>query len=147
MDFNNDLHREAYEHVKELLTELYGEMYVVADEWPRFMVRQGSAEANILVMPWGDQKAVVEVRAYVVFGPELTPELMKYLLQQNNETVLGGFGIDGDEDVFFTHTLLANDLDKSELRAAISAVLSIADEYDDEIQKRWGGQRAQDRWG
>ena len=101
--------------------------------------------ASVLVVPWGDERAVVRVRAWVVMGAELTPELMNYLLLENNQFVLGSFGIDDEDDIFFAHSLLANDLDKAELRATLNAVKATADGYDDEIQKRWGGQRMADR--
>jgi hypothetical protein len=146
MEFTNDLHRQTYEHVQGLLSTLYGGQYAVSEEWPRFILQEGSAELNVLVLPWGDDRAVVELRAYVVFGAELTAELMRYLLQKNDEMVLGAFGVDGDGDVFFSHTLLADDLGTPELRTSVAAVMSAADEYDDEIQKRWGGQRVADRW-
>jgi len=145
VDFYNQIHAEAYAHVKQLMTELYGEMFATIEDAPRFTVREGSTVADVLVMPWGDERAVVGVRAWVIMGAELTPELMKYLLLENNQFVLGGFGIDDEDDIFFAHSLLANDLDKAELRATISAVKGTADRYDDEIQKRWGGQRMADR--
>ncbi len=145
MEFASDLHREAYEHVRQLLGELYGEMYETVETSPMFRVREGSTIASILVMPWGDDRCVLEIRAYVVLGAELTPELLKYLLVQNGECMLGAFGVDSDDDVFFSHSILANDLDKPELRASINAVKLTADRYDDEIQARWGGQRMVDR--
>lgn len=145
MDFAGDLHREAYEHVRQLLTELYGEMYETVETSPMFRVREGSTTASILVLPWGDDRCVVEIRAYVVLGAELTPELLKYLLVQNSDFMLGAFGVDTDDDIFFSHSILANDLDKPELRASINAVRFTADSQDDEIQARWGGQRIADR--
>jgi hypothetical protein len=145
VEFISDIQKEGYARVKELLTELYGEMYEVAEEAPRFTLAAGSSMVSLLVWPWGDERAIVEVRAYVIMGAELTPELMKYLLQENNALVLGAFGLDDEGDIFFAHTLLANDLDKSELRATVNAVKVTADSYDDEIQKRWGGQRVADR--
>jgi hypothetical protein len=36
-------------------------------------------------------------------------------------------------------------IDKKELEASVIAVLEIADKYDDEIVKRWGGKRALDK--
>ena len=145
MEFKNDIHAEAYAHVKQLMTELYGEMFGVSEEFPTFRLREGSTVASISVLPWGDDRAVVEVKAWVVMGAELTAELMKYLLQKNDEFVFGAFGLDNENDIFFAHSILANDLDKSELRATIGAVKSTADHYDDEIKSRWGGQRMEDR--
>ena len=51
MDFHNQIHAEAYAHVKQLMTELYGEMFDIIDDAPRFTVREGSTVANVLVMP------------------------------------------------------------------------------------------------
>jgi hypothetical protein len=147
VNFANDLHRETYEHMKELLGELYGEAYAASETWPRFSLQEGSAEVNVLVLPWGDDRAVIELRAYVVFGAEMNAESLRYLLQKNDEVVLGAFGVDADGDIFFSHKLLANDLGSPELRTSVAAVMSAADEYDDEIQARWGGQRVADRWG
>lgn len=145
MEFANDAHAEAYQHVKALMTELYGESCSAKADFPSFAVGAGSTMVNIAVLPRSDTDAVVKVFAWVVIGAELAPDLMKYLLQENNQFIFGGFGLDSEGDIFFKHTILATDLDKSELRATIGAVRSSADEYDDLIQQRWGGQRLADR--
>jgi len=145
MEFQHDVHAQAYERVQQLMTELYGELYSTDDDFPGFAVDAGSTRVQIAVLPWGDSDACVKVFAWVIIGAELTPDLMKYLLQKNDETLFGGFGIDSEGDIFFKHAILATDLDKSELRATIGAVRFTADEHDDEIQKRWGGQRLADR--
>ena len=145
MEFENDVHAKAYEHVKQLMAELYGESCSVNADFPAFAVRAGSTTVHAAVLPRDDSEACVKVFAWVIIGAELTPDLMKYLLQKNDEFLFGGFGIDSEGDIFFKHTILANDIDKSELRATIGAVRFSADEQDDEIQKRWGGQRLADR--
>ena len=145
MEFANDAHAQAYEHVKTLMTELYGESCSTKTDFPGFSVGAGSTEVNITVLPRSDSDAFIKVFAWVIIGAELNPDLMKYLLLKNSDFVFGGFGLDADGDIFFRHTILATNLDKSELRAAIGAVRFTADEQDDEIQKRWGGQRLADR--
>ena len=145
MKFENDAHAKAYERVKLLMAELYGESCSVNDDFPAFALGAGSSQVRVVVLPRDESDACVQVFAWVVIGAELTPDLMKYLLQKNDETLFGGFGIDSEGDIFFKHAILATDLDKSELRATIGAVRFTADEHDDEIQKRWGGQRLADR--
>lgn len=145
MKFQHEAHEAAYEKVRDYLTQLFGESYATHRESPMFQIEHGSTKANILVMPFGDGRAVVDVRAYVVMGAELTQDLLKYLLRENDAFVLGAFGIDDDDDVFFSHSMVADDLDKAELRASVYAVAATADRYDDEIKRRWGGQRVSDR--
>jgi hypothetical protein len=145
MEFQHDVHAQAYERVKQLMTELYGELYSAAADFPGFVLDAGSTKVHVAVLPWGDSDACVKVFAWVIVGAELTQDLMKYLLQKNDEIVFGGFGIDSDGDIFFKYAILATDLGKSELRAAIAAARFSADEYDDAIQQRWGGQRLADR--
>ena len=46
----------------------------------------------------------------------------------------------------FEHNLIGSTCDKEELKTSVITVVKLADEYDDEIVARWGGQRALDRW-
>jgi hypothetical protein len=87
----------------------------------------------------------VVVRAYVVTDVEITPELMHFLLRENNIMRYGAFGLDKDDDIFFEHSIVGSTLDKEELMASVMAVLQTADKYDDQIRQRWGGRRALDR--
>ncbi len=57
----------------------------------------------------------------------------------------GAFGVDQDNDIFFEHTIVGSSCDKDELKASILAVVYTADQYDEQITQKWGGQRAVDR--
>ena len=46
----------------------------------------------------------------------------------------------------FEHSLVGESCDRLELNHSVTTVIRIADNYDDEIVVRWGGQRALDRW-
>ncbi len=96
------------------------------------------------VFAWGDE-TMITTRAYVVTGAELTPKLARYLLYQNGGMHFGGFGVDDDDDIFFQHSIVGSTCDRKELEASVVAVLRTADEYDDRIVERWGGQRALDQ--
>lgn len=144
MQFDSDAHKICYEKVAGYMKELFGEFALNHSEIPQFAVRIGSAFITINIMPWGTDDSVIAVHAWVVRKPEITPELMKYLLQENNSIRFGAFGMDNENDIFFQHTIVGSTCDKNELNASVRAVMYTADKYDDEIIARWGGQRSSD---
>jgi len=146
MDFNTPAQQATYEKVNVLLKELFGETGVFpSDERPSFLIPKGSAMTQIVIYPWRDDSATICIRAYVVFGAEITPELMRFLLTENNDMRFGAFGLDSDGDIFFEYAIVGPSCDKEELKASVLAVAFVADDYDDKIVSRWGGQRAADR--
>ena len=48
-------------------------------------------------------------------------------------------------DVFFSHSLFGRSLQPRDLLGAIASVADVADEYDDRIVARYGGQTALER--
>jgi hypothetical protein len=88
---------------------------------------------------------VINVRSWVVTGAERTPEMLDFLLRENFKMRFGAFGMDADGDIVFEHTIAGSTCDKNELKASMLAVLHTADDYDDKIVGRWGGQRSMDR--
>lgn len=144
MEFKNDAQKETYEKVAKWLTEIFGEFVHPKDDSPLFRIAMGSALARVYVRPWGDDEAYIFTRATVVRDVELTPELMKYLLEKNNSVVFGAFCLDEDGDINFDHTIYGPTCDKEELRTSVKAVLFTADKLDDEIVSRWGGKKASD---
>lgn len=75
----------------------------------------------------------------------MNAELMKFLLRENDRMRFGAYGLDEDEDIFFEHTIVGSTCDKEELKASVVAVVMTADDADDKIIAKWGGQRAVDR--
>lgn len=109
-----------------------------------FTIARGSAQVMVLVRPFTKEDAIVECIANVVTDANITEELMQFLLRKNAEIHLGGFGLLFDNTIIFQHSLPGINLDESELKAAVNAVATIADYYDDEIMKIAGGKRASD---
>lgn len=144
VEFENDAQKEAFGKVSKWIREIYGEIARQRSEGAVFLIPKGSTFANVAVFPWGDNEAIVRTSAIVVKGASMTPELMKFLLTKNHGAIYGGFGIDDDGDIWFTHTIYGSTLDKEELRHSVMAVLYTADKLDDEIISRWGGTRALD---
>lgn len=144
MEFANSVHKTTYEQVTTLMRELFGEMAQARNDIPAFLVCLGSAIVQITVWPWTDDECIVNARSWVVRGPDVTPELMSFLLHENSKMRFGAFGIDDDNDIFFNHSIVGSTIDKIELKTTVLAVLSTADRYDDDIRSRWGGQRGTD---
>lgn len=111
-----------------------------------YVVKQGSAYVMVNVVPWGKAKAMVRCVAQLVKGIEMSRELSLQLLQLNAHLRFGAFAFDPVGDlVLFIHTILGgHTLDQEELLTTLSDVALIADEYDDKLANKYGGQRMQD---
>lgn len=145
MEFQSPVQQQCYEKTKTMMKELFGEFAVPRDDAPVVGILLGSALAQTAVYPWGNDDAVICTRAWVVQNAEMTPDLMKYLLLKNNGMRFGAFGIDDEDDIFFEHSIVGSTCDKEELKGSVMAVITTADQYDDEIVGKWGGQTALDK--
>jgi hypothetical protein len=108
-----------------------------------YVIKQGSAYVMISVVPWGPSRAMVRCTAQLVKGVDIDGPLAMQLLELNGHLRFGAFAIDAAEHtVLFTHTILGGTtLDPEELHATLRDVALIADEYDDKLMKKYGGQR------
>jgi hypothetical protein len=145
IQFQTEAQKNIYEKVVAYTKELFGEMARFKEDAPVFLLDMGSAFVRVAVFPWGDDDAFINARSWVICGAEVVPELMHFLLRQNDDMRFGAFGMDSDNDIFFEYSVVGSTLDKPELKACVLAVLMTADRYDDQIQQRWGGTRACDR--
>jgi hypothetical protein len=111
-----------------------------------YVVKQGSTYVMINIVGVGEDRALVRVLAQLVRGARLDLALATQLLQLNTQLRFGAFGFDpADHIVTFSHTVLGGPtLDPAELLAALTDVALVADEYDDKIIKRYGGQTMRD---
>ena len=137
------IHRETFDKLEEYLGELFDEPYHDPEN-DHFYVRYGSTVLEISVEPYGDEEAMVVIMSYCVQDVELDEELMAGLLELNHEMACGHFSVVGN-DIFFAHSLFGRSLDARDLLRAITAVATVADDYDDRIVARYGGQTALER--
>lgn len=147
MEFKTEAQKAVYEKVKGYAIQLFGETINIPADRPVLGYQHGSAYVSVFIFPFMEDNATVCVRSWIITGAELTPDLMRYLLNENDNMRFGAFGVDDDGDIFFEHTIVGSTCDKEELKASMWAVAGTADKYDDEIRQRWGGQRACDRVG
>lgn len=111
-----------------------------------YVVKQGSSYVMINIVPWGDSKALVRCVAQLVKGVRMDGQLAMELLQLNAQLRFGAFGYDRQDNLLmFVHSILGGTtLDPDELLATLTDVAIIADEYDDKIIERYGGQTMRD---
>jgi hypothetical protein len=145
MEFETEAQRECYERIAPWVKDLFGGSVLRKPDRPVLGVMQGSAFAQVGVFPWGPNDAIITTRSYVVTGIRLTAELMHFLLTENAAMNFGGFGIDEDGDIIFEYSIVGSTCDQKELESAVVAVARTADDYDDKIVDRWGGERALDQ--
>lgn len=108
-----------------------------------YVIKQGSAYVMITVVPWGENRAMVRCTSQLVKGVDIDGPLAAQLLELNAHLRFGAFGWDPtDKIVVFTHTILGGTtLDPEELVATLRDVALVADDYDDKLMKKYGGQR------
>ena len=89
MEFGNKAQQETYERVTAWMKELFGEMARVYPDTPTFGIGIGSSWTYVNVYTWGDDSAVIQCFSWVVTGAECTPDLMQFLLQENDRMRFG----------------------------------------------------------
>ncbi len=90
----------------------------------------------------------VDVIAFVLLGVKDDLNLYKYLMTEKsyifNKWEVEAGEENGTINLFLTARVLIDDLDASELGFAIMSTAVIADDIDEEIQKKFGGKRCLD---
>ncbi|MEA2453384.1 MAG: hypothetical protein QOG04_2094 [Actinomycetota bacterium] len=110
------------------------------DEHGNYVV--GIESARVFIVPtWIENgNTIIRVFAITNLDVPVTPELTTYLLEKNLEFVFGGFALDAEAGaVWFNHNMLGDFAHPEQLEATLAAVAQTADQYDDEIKKRFGG--------
>ena len=112
--------------------------------------RNNSVLVKVLVDVSNPDLPLVNVVAFTLMNFKEDLALYKYLFTEVIPFI-ARWEIEEDEDgtlsLFLVHKLLIEDLDASELTAAVYSVALTADELDEDLQKRFGGKRCQDVFG
>lgn len=145
MEFETKAQKACYDKISGWMEKLFIDIPWEKLDGPGFGLFMGSAWVEVNVYPWGDDDAVINVCSTVVSGAKLTNELLQFLLRENDTLRFGAFAINDEGDILFAHTIVGSTCDPQELEASATEVLEIADDYDDQIVARYGGDRALDR--
>ncbi|HWN40759.1 MAG TPA: YbjN domain-containing protein [Thermoanaerobaculia bacterium] len=138
--FEHSIQEETFGKVKEYLGELFEEPYHDPEN-NHFYVRYGTTVLEISVEPYGPEEAMVTIMSYCVQDVEVEDDLLLGLLELNHQLLCGSFSVVGN-DIFFAHSLFGSSLEPRDLLRAITSVATLADDYDDRIVARYGGQTA-----
>ena len=141
--FEHELQEETFHKVREYLSDLFEEPYHDPEN-DHFYVRYGTTVLEISVEPYGPEESVVNIMSYCVQDVELEEDLLLGLLELNHQMVCGSFSLVGN-DIFFAHSLYGKSLEPRDLLRAITSVAEVADDYDDRIVAKYGGQTALER--
>lgn len=145
MKFQTQAQQICYEKVERWMEEMFSDIPWEKLDEPGFGLFMGSAWVEVHIYDWDEDDSLINVRSVVVTGAELTQDLLLYLLRENDELQFGAFAISSAGEILFQHTIVGSTCDPGELEASVREVLELADEYDDRITVRWGGQRALER--
>lgn len=127
--------------VQRMLTDEFGTIQV--DKDGDFTLRHESARVFVRCLGWHD-KTIVRVFSPFLHGIPASAELFKYAATES--WVFGHVSVNedpgsGELELSYSHTLLGDYLDAEELKTAVLAVIFTANEIDDELQAKYGGQR------
>ena len=89
----------------------------------------------------------VRFYSFILHDVPITDEFLRYVAAM--DLMFGGFVVHFSESgdtgaLILSHTILGNYLDTEELNIALGSVFFAADDLDDELQQRFGGQRSID---
>jgi hypothetical protein len=143
MEAENSAREETFQRLKEYLGELFEEPFH-DPESDHFYVRYGTTVLEISVEPYGPDESIVVIMSYCVQEVELAEDLLLGLLELNHQIPCGSFSLVGN-DIFFSYSLFGRSLEPRDLLRAITAVATVADDYDDRIVAKYGGQTALER--
>jgi hypothetical protein len=138
--FRTRCQEEVYRQVKSYLDELVDEHFDDAEHCD-FYLKYGSTVLEISIDPYEEDDAVIEVLAFCVQGVEPTFEMMRELLRLNSQVPLGAFSLVGN-DIFYSHSFLGRRMPPEQFIASLDSVASMADEYDEKLVARYGGETA-----
>jgi hypothetical protein len=133
---------DAVAKVSAILTQKYPDYLSFGNG--SFTISRGSTQVMIIVRPFTDENACIDCVANVVFGANISTDLMRFLLRKNYELHFGSFGLLFDDTITFSHSFSASCLDNGELEITLDSVATIADYYDDIIVDQAGGKRSVD---
>jgi len=145
VEFETDAQRIGYERCLGIAREVFGESINIMDDRPGFSFVAGSTLVYAYVIPCGDDGATLQAYSPVVAGAEMNLELAMFLLHENDDMRFGAFSVSEDGTIYYNYNVVAGTVDKEELKAAILGVVGVADDYDDKIVAKWGGQTVKDR--
>ena len=144
MVFKSSKQEEIFNKVKSYLKEIFGEVNLTIKDQYIFGTR-GTTCWRVEAVPINEEDLWIIIEDYVTVDTPIRGELLRWLLDKQKYFWLGKFSIEPNKNdpfkcsIFLSHTMLGSTLDKKELMLAVDFISSLADKYDEEITKCFGG--------
>jgi hypothetical protein len=135
---------ETHSKVQRLLQANLNQVEIDGDN--DFVVRHESAVVFVSVQEgFGEGGTVVRVYCPLVTGVEITPELCFWVATDGQDYRIGRTMLvpapeGGTGAIYFSHSMVSDDLDESELMHGVFAVAYSSDKLDNELQNKFGGE-------
>ena len=139
---------EVKEKVRRILTDHFGSVRVNRDGVVFF--ENESAIGIVEVVDWGDGDTIVKVQSPLLRDVDLTPEVFRWVAVEGQQKWFAHARVSVDADnprkgaILWEYDILGNALDPEELMHCVGAVMAVANEIDDDLQKRFGGRKGSD---
>ncbi|MBD2188866.1 T3SS (YopN, CesT) and YbjN peptide-binding chaperone 1 [Pseudanabaena mucicola] len=141
MNFQSKAQQECYDKVAEWLPAICDR--ITSDSVnPNFSLQFDSINVLVEVKTFRESESIIYIWAGIATEVEVSSDLLRYLLHQNDNFCFGGFSMVEDGDIRFHVTLLGASCQQNEFKLALAEVLDSAGHYDDLIVQRWGGHRS-----
>jgi hypothetical protein len=129
--------------VRGWLRELAVEVREGSGDPPTLSFRRGSALFLIAPFGGGEKPELLRVSTCLVrrARAHTRPDLLAHLLRENDGMVFCHYSIDAEGDIWLNGVLQASHLDRKTFHYAMSELMAVADTADDQIVRRWGGER------
>jgi hypothetical protein len=129
--------------VQQFLTQNFNDVNV--DKDGDFSLRYGSARIFIRILTRDQVDFTwISMDIPLLLNVKETPEVFEYVALHADDYMFGHLNAVRTDDglrIFSSHALLGDYLDEQELVRAVGAMLSTAEDLDDELQAKFGGRR------
>lgn len=114
-----------------------------------------STDMQIRIVDWGktkdgDPRTLVVLSSPILWAVPPSAALYEWVARESSKQFFGHVRVQDDPNnpgkmfLAMSHTLLGDYLDEEELASALWGILTAADHWDDELQKKFGGKRLLD---
>jgi len=144
MVFKSPKQEEIFNKVIGYLKEIFGEVNLTFKDKYIYGIK-GTTSWVIEAVPVNEEDLWIIVEDWVTVETPIRGELLRWLLDKQKYFWLGKFYIEPTKNdpfkcnIFLAHVMLGSTLDKKELMLAVDFISSLADKYDEEITRNFGG--------
>ena len=142
------------DQVKNKVLRMMAKNYnITTDDDGDVILRHESAALSVSVLEWQPDRegrnTVIQISAPILWEVKRTAALYEWVATTGQSFIFGRTACNASADaalthIAFEHNIFGDNLDEPELVATVAALISTANDLDDELQKKFGGKRTSD---